>query len=208
MNLSPEWVRTLHEQGREAVHWSAVGDPRATDREIMDWAAAHGRVVFTHDLDFGTMLALSHRAGPSVIQVRAKNVLPDHMKGPVIAALDQHEASGGAYGSPRVHAQLRRDGLMVSEKSVEAARNPHPDLKRGEPPNHRMQWKHPTGAPPLTSLNAKHPPNPGDRVPAVSLRLALLLSGIMKSMVPSASKTHCFDFDHERRQPSLPRLVV
>ncbi len=98
MNLSPEWVRTLHEQGWEAVHWSAVGDPRATDREIMGWAAAHERVVFTHDLDFGTMLALSHRAGPSVIQVRAKNVLPNHMKGPVIAALDQHEAdlSAGA----------------------------------------------------------------------------------------------------------------
>ena len=51
MNLSPEWVQTLLVQGWAAVHWFTVGDPRATDREIMDWAAANQHVVFTHDLD-------------------------------------------------------------------------------------------------------------------------------------------------------------
>ncbi|MCY4369339.1 MAG: DUF5615 family PIN-like protein [bacterium] len=98
MNLSPEWVPMLRAQGWEAVHWSTVGSPRATDREMMDWAAAHQYVVFTHDLDFGTMLALSHEAGPSVLQVRAENVLPDHLGAAVVAALGQHEAdlSSGA----------------------------------------------------------------------------------------------------------------
>jgi len=42
----------------------------------MAWARANGHVVFTHDLDFGTTLALTHAAGPSVIQVRGQNVLP------------------------------------------------------------------------------------------------------------------------------------
>ena len=91
MNLSPEWVPILQTDGWEAVHWSDVGDPRASDRDIMEWAVAHECVVFTHDLDFGTMLALTHEVGPSVLQVRAENVLPDHLAGSVIAALNQHE---------------------------------------------------------------------------------------------------------------------
>ena len=56
MNLSPDWVPVLQRHGWPAVHWSTVGDPRASDRTIMDWAVANGSIVFTHDLDFGTML--------------------------------------------------------------------------------------------------------------------------------------------------------
>ncbi len=41
MNLSPEWAPTLQKRGWEAVHWSDVGDPRASDKDIMDWAVAH-----------------------------------------------------------------------------------------------------------------------------------------------------------------------
>jgi len=52
---------------------------RATDRSIMDWAESNGYMVFTHDLDFGTLLALTHKTGPSVLQVRGEDVLPDHM---------------------------------------------------------------------------------------------------------------------------------
>ena len=92
MNLSPEWVPVLEKQGWQAVHWSIVGDPRASDRDIMNWAVVHQYVVFTHDLDFGTMLALSHDTGPSVLQVRAENILPDYLEGSVITALTQHES--------------------------------------------------------------------------------------------------------------------
>ena len=92
MNLSPDWVPVLTRGGWPAIHWSAVGDPRASDRTIMDWAAKHEHVVFTHDLDFGAMLALSHATGPSVIQVRADDVLPNHLERLVLAALNQHEA--------------------------------------------------------------------------------------------------------------------
>ena len=92
MNLSPEWVQALRKHGWQAVHWSTVGDPRASDKDIMDWADARQYVVFTHDLDFGTMLALSHEAGPSVLQIRTEDTLPDYLEGPVIAALSQHEA--------------------------------------------------------------------------------------------------------------------
>ena len=98
MNLSPEWVSTLDKHGWQAVHWSFVGDPRASDKDIMNWAVAHQCVVFTHDMDFGAILALTHDVGPSVLQIRAENVLPDNLEGMVIAALNQHEAdlSSGA----------------------------------------------------------------------------------------------------------------
>ena len=91
MNLSPDWVPVLNGHGWQAIHWSAVGDPRASDRTIMEWAVKHEHVVFTHDLDFGTMLALSRATGPSVLQVRGQDVLPDHLDDVVTAALRQHD---------------------------------------------------------------------------------------------------------------------
>jgi predicted nuclease of predicted toxin-antitoxin system len=33
--LSPRWVEFLATKGIEAVHWSTVGDPRATDATLM-----------------------------------------------------------------------------------------------------------------------------------------------------------------------------
>jgi predicted nuclease of predicted toxin-antitoxin system len=91
INLSPDRVTELSQHGWTSAHWSTIGDPGATDSEIMAWARANGHVVFTHDLDFGTMLALTHASGPSVIQVRGQNVLADHLAPTVLAALKQHE---------------------------------------------------------------------------------------------------------------------
>jgi predicted nuclease of predicted toxin-antitoxin system len=67
MNLSPGWIRVLERHGHEAVHWSAVGDIRAHDDEIMAWARERGHVVFTHDLDFGSTLAVTQARSPSVL---------------------------------------------------------------------------------------------------------------------------------------------
>jgi predicted nuclease of predicted toxin-antitoxin system len=92
MNLSPEWADELQSYGWHAVHWSTVGDPAATDRTIMDWAREHDCVVFTHDLDFGAVLAVTRALGPSVIQVRTQDVMPKHL-GPVLALiLSQHQS--------------------------------------------------------------------------------------------------------------------
>jgi hypothetical protein len=63
MNLSPDWVTTLIQAGWETVHWSSIGDFRANDSEIMAWAKQNGHVVFTHDLDFGSLLAITHAGG-------------------------------------------------------------------------------------------------------------------------------------------------
>ena len=55
----------------------------------MDWARANDYVVFTHDLDFGAILAVTRAEGPSVLQTRAQNVLPEHLGEVVMAALRQ-----------------------------------------------------------------------------------------------------------------------
>lgn len=34
MNLSPDWIEVLTEEGWEAVHWSTVGAYRATDESM------------------------------------------------------------------------------------------------------------------------------------------------------------------------------
>lgn len=47
MNLSWEWTDYFAKHGLEAVHWSAVGEPRAPDTELMAWAVANEHVVFT-----------------------------------------------------------------------------------------------------------------------------------------------------------------
>ncbi len=70
MNLSPDWVAAFAANDIESVHWSTVGDPRAEDDEIMAYARANNCIVFTHDLDFGTILALTQSGDPSVVQVR------------------------------------------------------------------------------------------------------------------------------------------
>lgn len=75
VGLPPAWVDVFAKHGWAAVHWSNVGDPRAEDSVVMAWAREHQHVVFTHDLDFGTLLALTRASGPSVIQVRAQDVL-------------------------------------------------------------------------------------------------------------------------------------
>ena len=83
MNLSPAWVEALREMGLEAVHWSTVGDPRASDHELLEYAQAEGYVVFANDLDFGSILAASAARFPSVIQVRAADLTPGRI-GPLM----------------------------------------------------------------------------------------------------------------------------
>jgi len=90
MNLSPEWVQVFSQQGWGAEHWSTVGDPRAPDRVLMEWARISGSVVFTHDLDFGALLSATGAVSPSVVQLRAEDVRPAAMAQTVITAMRMH----------------------------------------------------------------------------------------------------------------------
>ncbi|MFH7242717.1 MAG: DUF5615 family PIN-like protein [Spirulina sp.] len=89
MNLSPDWVPVLNASGHSAIHWLDVGDPGASDKTIMAWASENDYVVFTHDLDFGAILASSQNTTPSVIQLRSQNIFPDTAADLLLNALQQ-----------------------------------------------------------------------------------------------------------------------
>jgi predicted nuclease of predicted toxin-antitoxin system len=76
MNLSPRWVDIFSGNNIEAVHWSYIGSPDAKDSEIMAYAKINGYAVFTHDLDFGSILAVTCNDKPSVIQIRTGDIDP------------------------------------------------------------------------------------------------------------------------------------
>ncbi len=105
VGLPPAWVDVFAKHGWPTVHWSTVGDPRAKDSVVMAWAREHGHVVFTHDLDFGTLLALTRANGPSVIQVRTQDVLPNHLEEIVVNTVRMYES------------QLRDGALVTVDES-------------------------------------------------------------------------------------------
>ena len=91
LNLSPAWIPFLEKEGYETKHWSSIGPLTASDMEIMRWARTHNYVVFTHDLDFGTLLYATRAVAPSVIQLRSEDVRPQTMSQIVIKALKKSE---------------------------------------------------------------------------------------------------------------------
>lgn len=91
MNLSPQWVDLFEQQGYECIHWSEVGAPNAPDREILSWARSNGHVVFTHDLDFGAILAATQANSPSVLQMRAQDIIPRNIGQLVVSVIEQFE---------------------------------------------------------------------------------------------------------------------
>jgi predicted nuclease of predicted toxin-antitoxin system len=56
----------------------------------MEWALANDYVVFTHDIDFSTILALTFATGPSVLLVRTQDVMPSSIGSAVLETLNRY----------------------------------------------------------------------------------------------------------------------
>ena len=91
MNLSPAWKEFLRAAGHDAIHWMEIGPLNAPDSEIAAWAYREKRVVLTHDLDFGALLAATRAIGPSVIQMRTDDLRPSTMGQTLLGALQMVE---------------------------------------------------------------------------------------------------------------------
>jgi len=112
MNLSPEWVDYLGRSGIEAIHWSRVGSSQAKDWQIMEYAIVHGFIVFTHDLDFGTILAATQANFPSVLQVHTQETFVNSIGDLVIAAIAQFQAELEAGALVSVDRQRSRVRIL------------------------------------------------------------------------------------------------
>jgi len=114
MNLSPDWCEVLRRHGWHAVHWSEVGSPTAPDKEVMSYARQNDCIVFTHDLDFSAILAVTQASAPSIIQVRARDTLSPQFRSLLVDGLRQFEA------------QLKSGAIVVLDQSRARPNGPTP----------------------------------------------------------------------------------
>ncbi len=68
--LSPDFAVALAKAGHDVVHVRDVGMQRAGDPEVLEVARSQDRVLVSADTDFGTLLAQSAAARPSVVIFR------------------------------------------------------------------------------------------------------------------------------------------
>ena len=74
MGLAQSTAVVLRANGHDAVHLREQGLQRMKDEDIILKARAENRVVLTHDLDFGRLMALSRENLPSVVTFRLRDM--------------------------------------------------------------------------------------------------------------------------------------
>ena len=89
MGLAQSTVAFLREQGHDAVHLRDQGLQQLPDIEIVQKARAEGRVILTHDLDFGRIVALGGDRVPSVITFRLSDMRPGQVNQRLIFVLER-----------------------------------------------------------------------------------------------------------------------
>jgi len=101
MGISPKSAIHLRNLGHDVVHLYEQGLERLSDADILKKAREEDRIVLTHDLDFGELMAASGARVPSVVIFRLRNMRP----GWVNSHLDEILAR---------HAAVLRAGAIVS----------------------------------------------------------------------------------------------
>lgn len=74
VGISPRSIEHLRDQGHDAAHLHALGLERLSDSEILQLAVNENRIVLTHDLDFGELVAASGSRVPSVVVFRLRRM--------------------------------------------------------------------------------------------------------------------------------------
>lgn len=93
MGISPRVVSALRERGHDAVHLQEQGLGRMSNGDILTKTLEEGRVLLTHELDFGELLAASGGKLPSVIIFRLKDMRADNVNFHLFKILEKQSSS-------------------------------------------------------------------------------------------------------------------
>ena len=98
MGLGRSTASFLRLQGHDALHLRDQGLQRLSDALIVDKAVSEGRIILTHDLDFGRLVAISRQNLPSVITFRLTDMRANNVNNQLQVILDRfvEELESGA----------------------------------------------------------------------------------------------------------------
>jgi predicted nuclease of predicted toxin-antitoxin system len=92
MGISPRTVDFLKALQHDATHLHDQNLDSTPDSIILKKAREEQRILLTHDLDFGELLAASGTASPSVIIFRLRNMHPDRVNSSLNSIINNHAA--------------------------------------------------------------------------------------------------------------------
>jgi len=90
MGISPNTVAMLRGLGYDALHLHEQGLDRLQDPLILQKARDEGRILLTHDLDFGELIAASGARLPTIVVFRLRNMRPERVNRYLDGILNQH----------------------------------------------------------------------------------------------------------------------
>jgi predicted nuclease of predicted toxin-antitoxin system len=93
MGISPSTIAFLQGLGHDSVHLHAQGLGRLHDAGVLAKALQEGRILLTHDLGFGELMAASNAQLPSVIVFRLRNMRPERVNLYLQDIINEHRAS-------------------------------------------------------------------------------------------------------------------
>jgi predicted nuclease of predicted toxin-antitoxin system len=79
MGISPKTAVFLRNLGYDGIHLHDLKSDRSTDPAVLQMARNEERILLTHDLDFGELIAASGGNAPSVIIFRLRNMNPKNV---------------------------------------------------------------------------------------------------------------------------------
>ena len=115
MGLAQSTARFLRSTGFDALHLRDEGLQRLPDPKIVAKAMAEDRIILTHDLDFGRIVALSGAGVPSVVTFRLADMRASNVNRHIVALIAH-------FGDNLVEGAL----VSVSDRSVRIRKLPIP----------------------------------------------------------------------------------